>query len=258
MKIKIQNYADAAALFLLVFQVQPSWCASFSLNPAQDAFVTSGPSGDLANSNYGAAGALSVAAPGLPNGEFQSVLRFGLSGAKNAFDAQYGAGQWSVQSVTLQLTTAFPKNLIFNASAAGQFGVSLMLNNSWTEGTGTPLAPTSTGITFSTLPSFESALDEAVGTFSYDGSINGASTYALTLSPTLSADILTGGTMSLRMFAKDNSISYLMFGEKFGTVSSRPLLTINASAEPIPEPSARALGLVGLLVFGWSRVRGNS
>src|SRR5436190_7014118 len=75
--------------------------ATFMLNPVADAFVTTGPSGNLSNNNYGGAGALSVAAPNLSQGEFQSVLQFNLSGAKSAFDSQFGAGQWTIQSVTL-------------------------------------------------------------------------------------------------------------------------------------------------------------
>src|SRR5262245_43066598 len=82
--------------------------ATFTLNPTADAFVTSGPTGNLSTNNYGGAGALSIAAPNLPNGEFQSVLQFGLAGAKSSFDTQFGAGQWSVQSVTLSLTGVGP------------------------------------------------------------------------------------------------------------------------------------------------------
>jgi len=246
--VTIRRCVKMAALLACVFHVQGSWSASFSLNPGADAFVTTGSSGDLSNNNYGAAGALSLAAPGLPSGEFQSLLQFGFAGAKNAFDAQFGAGQWSVQSMRLQLTTASPKNLMFNANAAGQFGVSLMLNNSWTEGSGTPLVPTTTGITFSTLASFESAMDEAVGSFSYDGDL-GATTYNLTLTPTLLADIQNGNTVSLRMFAEDSAVSYLFFGDRFGTVSSRPLLTIDA----FPEPGVGALSLLGWGLLAWSR-----
>src|SRR3977135_2320578 len=75
--------------------------ATFGLNPGADAFVTTGPSGNLKNNNYGGPGAESVAAPNLSQGVFHSALQFGLSGAKSSFDSQYGAGQWSIQSVTL-------------------------------------------------------------------------------------------------------------------------------------------------------------
>src|SRR5262249_18752286 len=140
-----------------------------------------------------------------------------------------------------------PMNGIFNASAAGQFGISLMLNNGWTEGTGTPQSPASNGVTFSTLPSFESGSDEALGNFSFDGATNGIASYILTLSPTLSSDILAGGTASLRMFADDSTVSYLFDSRNFGTSSARPLLSITA----IPEPSALAIGALGLCVFGY-------
>jgi hypothetical protein len=245
----IRNCAKTVAFFSLLLCVRHGWSATFSLNPGVDAFVTAGPSGNLSNNNYGGAGALSVAAPSLSQGEFQSVLQFGLSGAKSSFDTQFGAGQWSVQSVTLQLTAASPNNAIFNASAAGQFGVSLMLNNSWTEGTGTPQSPTTTGITFSTISGFESAMDEALGTFSYSGTTGGSTTYTLNLSLSLSADILAGGTVSLRMLAEDSSVSYLFDSRNFGTASSRPLLTIDA----VPEPGAITLSLLGLGLFAFSK-----
>src|SRR5436309_4937904 len=78
-----------------------------------DAFVATGPSGELRGNNYGGGGALAVAAGNLPNGEFQSVIRFDLSGARASLDAQYGAGQWSLQSVGLQLTSSPHNNTIY-------------------------------------------------------------------------------------------------------------------------------------------------
>jgi len=245
----IRNCLRLAAWFSLVLWFQHGWGATFSLNPQEDAFVTTGPSGNLSSNNYGGAGALSVASSGLSQGEFQSVLQFGLSGAKSSFDSQFGAGNLTVQSVTLQLTAASPNNAIFNASAAGQFGVSVMLNNSWTEGTGTPISPTTTGITLSTLPNFESAMDEALGSFSYSGATSGATPYTLALSSALSAAILAGDPVSLRVFAEDSSVSYLFDSRNFVTTSSRPLLTIDA----VPEPGSAALTMLGLSLFGWFR-----
>src|SRR6266478_10227228 len=134
--------------------------ATFSLNPSSDAFVTTGTGGSLSGNNYGGAGALSVSAANLSQNEFQSVLQFGLAGAKSSFDTQFGAGQWTIQSVTLQLTAAPPNNPIFNASSAGQFSLSWMQNDSWTEGSGTSASLSTTGITFSTLSNFVGIADE--------------------------------------------------------------------------------------------------
>src|SRR5207249_3913974 len=114
---------------------------------------------------------------------------------------------WSIQSVTLQLTAALPNNAIFNSSAAGQFNLSWMQNDSWTEGTGTPSAPGTTGITYATLGNFLSGADESLGTFSFNGATSGNFTYSLSLTPSFSADILSGSTLSVRMFAADNSVS---------------------------------------------------
>src|SRR6266850_2157429 len=125
--------------------------AVVSLNPGADAFVTTGPSNNLRTNNYGGGGSAALSAPGLSKGEFQSVLRFDTSTAKTSFDALYGAGAWSLQSVTLQLTATTVNNAIFNANTAGSFALSWMQNDSWTEGSGTPSALGSVGITYDTL-----------------------------------------------------------------------------------------------------------
>ena len=246
-----RHFQILALAGLLAFSPFCGLAVVSGLNPTADAFVTTGPSGNLSPNNYGGAGALSVAAPGLGQGEFQSVLQFGLSGIKGAFDSQFGAGGWTVQSVTLQLTAVPPANPIFNASAAGQFSISWMQNDTWIEGTGNPSAPTTTGITFSTLSNFVSLADEALGTFGFNGATSGNAIYNLNLTPSFTADILAGNTLSLRLFAADSSVSYLSDSRSFGTVSARPLLSITA----VPEPGALSLGALGLCLWGSSRLR---
>lgn len=231
------------ALFCFLWLLTASsQAASSSLNPSADAFVTTGPTANLSNNNYGGAGALSIAAPNLLQGEFQSVLQFNLSSVKTAFDGQFGVGQWTIQSISLQFTATTPNNAIFNTPAAGQFAISWMQNDGWIEGTGTPMAPTTTGITFSTLNTFLSPGDETLGTFNFNGATSGNAIYALGLSPSFSADVLAGNTVSFRMFATDSTLSAVFDSRNFGTASARPLLTIVA----VPEPAPIALGLLGL------------
>src|SRR5262245_27706428 len=113
---------------------QAALATTVTFNPTQDAFVSSANS----TNNYGKAGALLVNAVGLPKGEFDSLLEFNLASAKSTFDSTFGAGQWTIQSITLQLTSASPNNALFNSpNAAGQFTLTWMLNDSWVEGTGT-------------------------------------------------------------------------------------------------------------------------
>ena len=128
--------------------------------PLADALVTTGSGGNLSANNFGGAGGLAVAASSLPKGTFQTVLQFDLAGACNSFDTQFGASQWTLQSVTLQLT-----------AAAGQRGISLLKNNSWVEGTGTPATPTTDGISYDSLLStlIDNANNQALGNFSFGG-----------------------------------------------------------------------------------------
>lgn len=224
----------------------PGWAASSSVTPSADAFVDGGGTlGNMVSNNFGGAGALAIAGPNTSQGEFQTVIQFNLSTIKSAFDSQFGVGQWTLQSVTLQLTATPPNNSIFNPSAAGQFSVSWMQNDGWTEGTGTPQAPTQSGITFATLHTFLSPADEAVGTFNFNGATSGSASYSLGLTPSFAADILAGNTASFRMFAADSNVSYLFDSRNFGTAAARPLLTITA----VPEPTSLAVALGGLCLL---------
>jgi len=230
--------------------------ATYGTNSFADTFVGTGATGSLINSNYGGSGALSVAASALSKGEFQTVLRFDLAGAKSSFDSLYGAGQWTIQSITLQLTAASPNNGIFNASGAGQFGVAWMQNSSWQEGTGTPPSPSAAGLTFNSLTNnFVSGGDQGLGIFSFGGGTSGANSYSLTLAPNFSTDVLAGNTVSFRLFAADSTLSYLLNSHEFGTAASRPLLTVSA----VPEPASGMLAAVAFAVLagrnGFTRMK---
>jgi hypothetical protein len=220
-----------------------SQAALFSTSPVADAFVTTGPTGNLSDNNYGGGNALAVAAPGLTNGEFQTVLKFDLSGAASAFNAQFGVGQWSIQSAALQLVSSPHNNAIYNDIVPGLFGVSLMQNNSWIEGTGNASNPTNNGITFNLLQSayINPSVDQSLGTFSFTGGSSGTNSYTLSLSSGLRADIVAGSQASLCLFGADTSVSYL-FSARSASAGARPQLLITA----VPEPGGLVLCGVAL------------
>lgn len=214
-----------------------------NLNPVADAFVSSAqPAG-----NFGGAGALSVAAPGLPQGEFQALLRFDTASAVAAFNSSYGPGNWVITNIALTVTSTTPNNPVFNAAAAGNFSINWMQNDSWVEGTGGPSTPAATGINFSSLPSFLSPADEFLGNFAYSGATTGAVLSHPVITPGFSGDVGLGNLVSLRLAAFTATTSWVFNSRSFGTVASRPVLSITA----VPAPGAAAL----LLIAGTSVTR---
>jgi len=164
----------------------------------------------------------------------------------SAFNAQFGVGQWSVQSISLQLVSSAHNNAIYNDIVPGLFGVSLMQNNSWLEGSGTAGLPATNGITFNSLQStfINNATDQALGTFSFPGGASGSNSYSLSLSSDLSADLLVGSDVTLRFFAADDHVSYL-FNSRNVPPAGQPQLIIAV----VPEPGSLALfsAALGLL-----------
>src|SRR5262245_8967090 len=104
----------ALAVFILSSSatVSVALAAAYTTTPMADAFVANGSTGNLSTNNYGGGRALAIAAGALPNGEFQSVLKFDLSGARDSLNSQYGPGEWSIQSVSLQLSSSPHNNAI--------------------------------------------------------------------------------------------------------------------------------------------------
>ncbi|MDR3404439.1 MAG: PEP-CTERM sorting domain-containing protein [Chthoniobacter sp.] len=244
-----------------------AWATSVTLPTVADTFVTSA---DPSN-NYGAAGAMEISAPGSSAGELQTLLMFNLSSAVTTFNATYGAGNWSIDSITLQLGTNFGtqgqtvNNPIFNNINAGLFKIDLLANNNWAEGTGTPMSntvpsnPPVNGATFGSLGLLESGSDVTLtnastlgSTFTYTpvGATNPptvpAALYNIGLNSNLVSDITSGGLASFRMYAGDTGVSYLFNAKEFPTTANHPELIIDAV--PTPEPATASLFIFGALV----------
>jgi PEP-CTERM motif-containing protein len=208
--------------------------------PVSDAFVTS----MHPTNNYGAAGALSVSGPTATNtlgqqaGLLDSFLQFNVTNAVTSFNSAFGAGQWTISTVTLTLTAQSPNNTIFNFGS-GTFQVDWIGNNSWQEGTGTPTSPTTNGITYAQEPSIlNSNVDESLGTFNYNGATSGQVKLTFGLPSGFLSEISTGGLVSFYMTATTNStVGFTFNSRNFNTSADWPALDITA----VPEPATVAL-----------------
>jgi hypothetical protein len=224
-----------------------------STTPANgDAFVTTGPTNNLTGNNYGAAGALAVTAA-LTRGTFDSVIRMDLATAKSQFDTAFGAGLWSIDSIVLELTSAnaSPNNTTFNSpNTAGQFEVRWFGNDAWTEGTGNPTNPSTSGVRWSDITGLVTG-EQSLGTFSYV--TTGTQQFSLSQAAGLVGDVNAGTQASLHLLAADGVISALFNSRTNGVAASRPALIITASA--VPEPARASLALVGMLVLHFRRRR---
>jgi hypothetical protein len=226
-------------------------------NTVADAFLASGspnnPVGtDLTELNFGGAGTLAIAPASSPKGEFDSIIEFNSAAAVAQFNSTYGAGNWQITGFTLQLASNFgkqgdvPNNNIFNTINAGNFGIDWLADTTWVEGSGSPASdtpgyPTTSAVSFDSIPSLFAQGSSELGTFIYTPPGEGVyASYSLPLNSSLVSSADAGGGISLYFFAADNQVSYLFNSRTFA--SGHPELTITASAVPEP-PVTLLLGL---------------
>jgi hypothetical protein len=222
-------------------------------NTTGDAFLASGSAGNpdganLTANNYGGAGTLAIAPSSSTKGEFDSVIRFNTATVVSQFNTTYGAGSWTITGLMLSLASntgtsgAVPGNNIFNTVSGGSFGIDWMSYDAWVEGTGTPAAPSATGVNFNSISTLLAGSD-SLGTFTYTPPGNNVyASYVLPADANLLSDASAGGDVSLYLFAADNQIGYLFNSRTFA--SGHPELTI--TVVPTPEPATASLLAVSL------------
>jgi hypothetical protein len=234
--------------FILAFTVS-NFCSrtqaqtTYTVASFADAFLATGsptnPEGtNLTGLNFGGAGALFIAPPTSTNGEFQTVMQFDLSGATNLFNAAYGTNGWVVSGLSLQLTGnngkagEIPLNTIFPTISGGQFIIEWLSNNSWLEGTGTPITPATNGVTYDSLPTLLSGAHDILCTNTYSPpGDNVAVTYALPLDTNIVNEVMQSGDVSFLLYAADDQISYLFNSYNYGR-GNQPLIHVTANATP--------------------------
>lgn len=230
--------AKHSALVLLGVCTLTQAQVTFTGTTSDDAFLATGspsnPKGaDLTGANFGTAGVLYIAPAGSMNGEYQSVLKFDLAGATNLFNATYGPN-WIITVISLELTGNFgtqgqqPDNAIFNPVNGGNFAIEWLAADNWVEGTGRPNAPTTDGVTYSSLPTLLAGTHEILCTNTYTPPGNNVHlTWPLALKTNLVNDIANGGPVSFHFYATDSQISYLFNSHNFGN-GNQPLIHVTA------------------------------
>jgi len=208
-----------------------------------DTYVSSG----QPTVNFGSMGAMMIAVPTVaqPRTE-ESLIRFNTASIKSALDADYGAGNWTITSITLSLFSNFstagqqPNNSSFNKIAAGGFEFDWLSNDSWSE----------TAITWNNLstvlPGTGANASAPLGSFYWSADGSTSQNWTLSLDSNLVNDIDTGGKVTI--FGQPTAGSTV--GYLFNTLNNNPAyLNVTADVTPVPEPSSLALvagGLAGL------------
>jgi hypothetical protein len=233
----------------LVLAPTAAWAVTATIPSAADAFVTS----QFPGNNYGGAGAISVSAAGTLGRELFTLLRFDLASTLSSFDQAFGAGNWTLDGASLQLTAASPSNQVFNSSEAGQIGADWLADDSWVEGTGSPMNTSTIGITLNALPALVANGSEGLGLLSFDGSTSDTATYDLAISPGFLADVQAGSLLSILLSPGDAVVSGVFNSRNFASPANHPYLIL--SAVQVPEPATTALA--GIAIIGMlSRRRG--
>lgn len=215
---------------------------TYSTGVVADTFISSG----HPNDNFGGLGGMEIAAPTLAQPRTQmTLLRFDTSALRDAFDADFGTGNWIATSVSLTLVSSVttagqqPNNARFNKIAAGDFTIDLLSNNNWSEG----------GITWNTLPSILPGIGNGntqtpLGTFFWDAIGRNTSTWTLNPDSILTQKISGGEQLTLLgQPTAGSTVGYL--------INARGLdpALLNITAVAVPEPTSASVLLGFLLVM---------
>lgn len=243
------------ATFGLAWPPAAARAALVTLIPNQDTFAWAADP----DSTYGAAGALSVAGDTAVNGDnepqgiFDTWLKFNAASAVSQFDAMFGAGNWTLLSARLSLQeVAAPNNPIFNRGI-GQFDITWIANDDWSEGPGSPGdAEPATGNQIGYnygLSILNSANDELLGIHQNAGTST-RQNFGLALSGGFRTDLLAAGVVSLYLSAVESGVGFT-FNSSTTPVQNRPQLILEA----VPEPGTALLLGTSLFLLRRRRYR---
>jgi hypothetical protein len=251
-RLRILKPLVATAFLVLSVRLCFSQTATATVNPEADAFVRS--ADPLAN--YGGAGAIAVSGPtavngsNQPNGAFDSLMRFPMSNVVASLDSTLATHDWIILRATLKLTEmAAPPSPIFNRGV-GTFEIRWLASDSWIEGTGIPVSPTTNGVAWNDIPTLlNPATDVSLGQFTNSGA-DARQSFVLSLKEPFLSDIRAAGRVTLYFTATSPQIGFTADSRSFVLSNDFPVLEIAAAANPHPYiDSIQNVGTNALLSF---------
>lgn len=214
-----------------------AYAQQFAAPPDADAFVRAAPG--ATNLNYGASSMLAVAgltatnALGATNGVFDTFIRFNMALLPGSFNSVFGSNNWVFTHAVLELTEqAAPTNSLFNRGV-GTFQVRWIASTNWTEGTGTPTAPTTDGICYTNEATLlNSSTDEVLGTYTNSG-LNQSEFFYLTFPSGFVKVLRAGGEVDLYLTAISPKIGFTFDSFEFPTNADWPFLAIAGEPQTV-------------------------
>jgi hypothetical protein len=215
-----------------------------TVTPDADTFLRS----SVPGGNYGMAGAVTVSGSaatngsGQQNGLYDSLLRFPVSNVVALANGTFGTNNWLLTRASLRFVElGMPPNMLFNRGV-GAFEIRLMATNNWVEGTGTPTAPSSNGVTWNDLATLLSAsADISLGLYT-NGGVDGPISFNLPVVGALVSAVQAGGPLSLYMTAASTTVGFTADSRNFGTASAWPSLTFTIAPAPAPVLNISTIG----------------
>ncbi len=230
-------------LSIALFSASLAHGAMFTNAVSVDSFVRA----SAPTSNYGAAGANSVSGAsatnnlGAANGAFDSFIRFNTFSMVTNFNALYGANGWAINGVTLQVSEqGAPNNAIFNRGK-GAFEIRWIANDNWTEGTGNPATPGTTGIVYTNEPGLLNVASDVSLRIYTNAEADVVETFSLPLANSMVSDMQAGGEVGLFMTAVDANVGFTFSSRSFSPTTGRPFLIVSA----VPKPGIQSVAASG-------------
>jgi hypothetical protein len=173
-----------------------------------------------------------------------------MSNAVATLNATLATQDWVVLRAALQVSeVGAPPSPIFNRGI-GTLEIRWLMSDSWIEGTGIPVGPTTNGVVWNDIASlFNPTADVSLGQFTNSGTDSRLS-FVLGLNSSFVTDIRAGGLVTLYLTAVSPQVGFTANSRSVLISTNVPELEIIAAANPHPKIEAIAdLGTNVLLSF---------